>query len=275
MGSTYTSNLGLRKPEHRDPETLETWDGVLNANFDLLDIAFGSRQYIEQNYITNTDSLAQSLDKLDQKIKRVNDLTPTQNQKDALVGEGTPALANKYVTKSFVRFDKREVWFPEFPGATFSATPAVGNTGALSTDSEMVGNRRFNFYEWLSAEATLQSYDIVVQWKVPATFVNFTSVANKALVIDLTTDSSTPANCHVDVELQKDGVATLSTLSDKVSPDGSWRVERLNNEIIYFGASNPILASLIIGDVLNIRITLNSKNSNKVKVGAITFGYVG
>lgn len=35
MGSTYTPNLGFRKPEHRDPETYESWDEVLNSNFDI------------------------------------------------------------------------------------------------------------------------------------------------------------------------------------------------------------------------------------------------
>ena len=39
MSSTYTINLGLRKPLHRDPETLESWDQVINNNMDLIDAA--------------------------------------------------------------------------------------------------------------------------------------------------------------------------------------------------------------------------------------------
>lgn len=37
MASTYTPNLNLEKPGHGD--CVGDWDGVLNANFDLLDAA--------------------------------------------------------------------------------------------------------------------------------------------------------------------------------------------------------------------------------------------
>ena len=276
MGSTYTNNLGLRKPEHRDPETVESWDGVLNNNFDLIDLAFGLRQYTEQNYISNSDSHSDSINKLDMVAKDVSDLAPTADQKAALVGEGVPNASNKYVTKSYARPEQTVVLFPEFLGCTFSEAPGGANVGNITTDSEVITDRRFNFYEWLSAEIILNNYDLVVQWKVPATFLNWTATPNKALIIDINTDSITPADSHVDVELQKDGVALLSTLSNKVSIVATaWNAERFGNEVVYFGGADPVLYSLTPGDVLNIRITLHSKNSNKVKVSAITLRFGG
>jgi len=72
MSSTYTTNLGLRKPAHQDPDTYETWDQVLNNNFDTIDAVFGARSYTEKNYILNSDSHSQSLDKLDIALKDVS-----------------------------------------------------------------------------------------------------------------------------------------------------------------------------------------------------------
>lgn len=276
MSSTYTTNMNLRKPEHRDPETLETWDAVINANMDIVDEAFGLRQYVEQNYIANADSHCQSLNKLDMGLKDVADLAPTANQKAALVGEGTPSASNKFVTKSYARPEQKVVLFPEFAGATFAEASGGLNTGELITDSELQGNSRFNFYEWLSAEVVLNNYDILVQWKVPATFLNWTTTANKALVIDLKTDSTDILLNKASIQLQKDGSAPTSTLSDKVGTvGGAWNAERLGNEVIYFDQSNAILSSLTAGDTLNIKITLNSKSSSKIRIGAISLRYIG
>jgi hypothetical protein len=180
------------------------------------------------------------------------------------------------VTKSYARPEQKVVLFPEFAGATFSKASGGLNTGELSTDSEMQGNSRFNFYEWLSAETVLNNYDILVQLKIPMTFLNWTLTANKALTIDIKTDSTDTLLNHVDVEIQKDGVATVSTLTDKKSSvAGAWNAERLGNEVIYFDQSDPVLESLGAGDTLNIKITLNSKNSNKVRIGAISLRYSG
>jgi hypothetical protein len=277
MSSSYTKNLGLRKPTHRDPETLESWDAVLNNNFDILDLIIGLRQYTSQNYIVNSDSLAQALNKIDMKLKDLVDSSLTSEQLAALLallGYG-------------VRLARKDVLFPEFPGATFCVTPGSPNLGIFTTDSEIVTvtglGYRFNYYEWYSLEtALLQSYDILVQWRVPDTFVNFgtTISQSKVLILDIRTQSADVAESCVAVELWKDGTdptdpAKISTSGPKRSQDGNWRSLRFTNEVIFFDGSDNILKALVPGDLLNVRITMSSKDNNYARVGPITISYVG
>jgi hypothetical protein len=278
MASTYTLNLGLRKPEHRDPDTVETWDNVLNVNFDLIDSYLGSRNYTEQNFILNSDNLCESLNKLDISLNDVAALVPTANQFAALTGPGSypPTGANPYATINYVRISRKELISPEYVAAIFSPTPGGSNTGDMTSDSELqlagAVHYRYNYYRWISSEVTLQNYDIIVQYRLPQTFMGFIATAGKALILDIRTESDDPANCHVDIELHKDGTssALISSLSDKVSSSDEWKSERQGNEAIGFSSTDPVLATLVAGSVLNIRISVNSKDDYSVKVGALT-----
>jgi hypothetical protein len=169
------------------------------------------------------------------------------------------------------------VLFPEFPGATFTLSPGGANLGTLTTDKEDYGNYYYNHYKWISDQITMQNYDIVIQWRVPETFLNLLATANKALIIDLSTQENTTTNNKVDVILSKDGsILTTSTLANKVSTvAGVWYSERVGNEVVKFDATDPILSGLVAGDTLNIVIRMYSKNSKTVKIGAITIQYTG
>jgi len=260
MGSTYTTNLHLRKPGHKDPDTRNQWggsidepgdEGVLNINFNIIDLAVGPRSYTEENYILNDEPLSESLDKLDVKLQEVE----------------TSVDATSLI---------EVVLFPEYPGATFSQSPGGLNTGQFTTDSEMQSNNRFNFYEWLSEETVLNNYDILVQWKVPSTFIQWTEVENKALVIDIKTDTDSTADNNIEIELQKDGVDSYSPSGPFTSTvGGEWNSDRFDNELVFFDQTDAVLASISAGDVLNIRITLSSKDGNKARVGPITLRYLG
>lgn len=278
MASTYTINLGLRKPEHRDPETVESWDAVLNNNFDIIDLYLGNKAYTHQYFIANTDSHSESLDKLDIALNAAVILIPTSDQRDALIGPPghTPNAGNPYATIDYVRISRKEVLSPEYVNVVLAPTPGGSNTGNMTGNSEVVNSGgvdyRFNHYKWISSEVTLQKYDLVLQWQVPATFLGFNATPGKALILDIRTDSALPADCYVSVELHKDGtpIGTISSITNRTTPADAWASERLINEQVGFDSGDVVLASLSPGSILNVRITMGSKNSHVVKVGALT-----
>ena len=274
MSHTNTTNLNLVKPEHRDPDTYEKWEQVVNGNMDLIDTAVGSRNYTEHNFINPNEPLGTSLNKLDVALKVVWNVTPSAGEKAALEGEGTPGASNKFTTKDYVRPNRQEVLFPEFAGAVFHPAPSGENIGNMTGDMEEDASYRWNFYKWLSGEVTLQSYDISVQWRLPDTFLSWLT---DALIVDICTEDTDPDNCKVDVIISKDGdIGDTSPITDKVSlaPE-QWQAARLANAVIDFnGASDTVLRSLHAGDILNITIRVYSAGYY-VKVGNITLGYKG
>lgn len=292
MASTYTSNLNLRKPENRDLETYNIWDQVVNGNMDLIDDVIGTRSYTEQNYVTNSDKitaspLGGSIDKLDMQLKDVSDLTPTQDQKDALVGPPgyAPNAANPYATVNYVtvanQILRKVILAPEFAGAVFwdGGSPTVG--GSLVSDFDLFSTPpyAFNYYRWMSTEAAYESYYIVVRWRIPEGFNGFYSVPNEALAIDLRT-FDTGADTYAMVWIFKDGNLTMSPIGPISSPVAdTWYASRSGNAVLYYDASDPILASFSAGDVLGIIIGMSSQNSTGadryVDIGDITIQYVG
>lgn len=285
MSSTWTPNLALQKPEHRDPDTYYSWDTVVNSNMDKVDAFLGQKTYTEQNFISNGDSITQSLDKLDIELQDAVDLLPTQDQHDALPGPTgyAPSSANPYVTLSYLTaapggVDKKEVLHPEYAGATFALAPGGLNTGTLTTNSEVIiyggNNYRFNYYQWTSSETDLNAYDVICQWTVPPNFLNFSTTSFRALQIDFKTQANDPTLSKIDVEISKDGVNTTSSLSNLTSPT-LWYCNRFATATAIFDRSNAVLSTLSGGNTLNIRITMTAKDSYYVRVGAITIQYRG
>ena len=283
--STLTPHLALRKLEYQDHDYPD-WGTVENENMDILDLAFGNLIYTEDNYVTSSahahpitviESQSLSLDKLDIALKQVNANITTSDQILALDGEGTPSVSNLYVTKEFVRPNRKRVMFPEGAGSVLNPSGTGFNLGNMTTTSGVSGDYIYSYYQWLSDDPTqIQSYDISIQWRTPATFLGFSTATNKALIVDICTLENATTNNKVDVIIKKDGTATTSTIVNKCSTvAATWYSERELNEIIGFDASNTVLASLSAGDTLNITIRVYSKNSKYAKIGAVTIQYMG
>jgi len=173
-------------------------------------------------------------------------------------------------TSSYYQIETKSIFIPEYPGATFNATPGGANLGYMLTDNALIAGQRFNYYLWYTTEATLQNYDVIFQTKIPYWYIGI-----EKLTIDLWTETVLATNSHVDIELQKDGVIdTYSTLENLVSDDDTWKCERNNNAIgVFDGNTDAVLKSLKADDLLNIRMTLNSKYGYAVTIGNITFEY--
>jgi len=283
MSSTLTTNLGLRKPSHRDPETLETWDYVLNNNFDMIDAAFGIRSYTEQNYVTNSDALTASINKLDIKMFDVASLSPTASQKAALAGPSgyAPNGLNPYATVSYVGgliTPARKIIIPaEYAGGVLWDAGAIIAGGSLTSDFEIVGAFGYNFYKWLSTIG--ETYYAVVRWKAPELFTGWSVVANTALIIDMLTEAAA-ATSTVGVTIYKDGVmGTPSVKGPFFGTAFTWHAERHSGvpaqaPLLFYDATDPVLASIGAGDVLVIAIAMAS-NNKFVKIGDITLQYTG
>jgi len=227
--------------------------------------------YTQENYVTNEESHSLSLDKLDIELEKDALLMPTQDQKNALIGENAPTINNNYVTKDYVRKARKKVFFPEEADSVLTPSPGGANSGNMTTASEVHGNYTYNNYKWLSSEVTLQNYDISIQWKVPETFLGFRTVANKALIVDICTQENTNTNNYAEVIIKKDGVATTSSILDKYSAVATnWYSEREVNELIGFTYTDSVLSSLVPGNILDITIRVYSKSNKYAKVGAVT-----
>jgi len=284
MASTFTTNLNLRKPEHRDPETFDSWSYVLNSDFDLIDAAFGNRTYTEQNYIANSDSHSQSINKLDMKLADVNVLTPSINEKSALVGPTgySPNVGNPYATMSYVTglapIARKIILAPEYLGSVLWNGGAAPTLATLTTDFEFDASIfGYNFYQWVSTKASWETYWAVVRWKAPESFVGFNLAANQALILDCCyEDIGTDAAAGV--VIYKDdmgGISSTAPAAPLVTVGGIWYSERVGNEKIYFDATDMVLSTISAGDVLIIMVGMQSQNNKWVKVGDLTIQYTG
>jgi len=267
MGHSNTTNLGLIKPEHRDPDTYESWEQPVNSNMDLLDAAIGSRIYTEKKFVADGEPLSTSIDKLDAACKILDGLRITQDQWNALQVLAA-TTANFYVTKNYARILQKITLVPEYVNTVFHPSGA-NNLGAMTHGYEEDGTYRWQYYKWLSTEATLQSYDIAVQVRIPATFVVWST---NALRIDICTQSNDAADCTVDATIAEDGtIGTTSSITGIVSTvGGTWYGDRASNSLITFPSSDAVISSLVGGELLNILIRCYSKSSNYVKIGNIT-----
>ncbi len=156
--------------------------------------------------------------------------------------------------------------FPEYAGAVMNADGSNNDPGTLgmTSDSETVSDVIRNYYEWKSSLATgLQDYDIVVKIPMPFNFTGFQTGVSVALTLDIKTEENVITNNKIDVILQEDGAAATSSLTDqKSSVAATW-------ETIGFDETDAILAALVAGDVLNVRIRMYSQNSKYVRIGKI------
>lgn len=163
--------------------------------------------------------------------------------------------------------------FPEYPGAIISADGS-NNTGEMTADVETEGNFKYNYYEWNSSQGALQDFDIYVKWQAPSTFAGFPAGTNDALIVDIATETTNNTQNKVDVTLQEDGSATTTNDTANVSTVAAdWHTDQEGNAVALFDDSDTVLAGLVSGDVLIIRITLYSHSNNYARVGAITINW--
>lgn len=155
---------------------------------------------------------------------------------------------------------------PDYDGAfsTYKlrgAAASGANTITLTTDIDVVSNIGRNYYQGISAEATLQDVYVCIRFTLPINFGTWAS--DNAIKVDFCTGSATVADNHVDIYVYKSESGSLVASSvDKASVN--WAEAVIDNSDLGTWAAN---------NILEIYLKLESKDSNFARVGKITFNY--
>jgi hypothetical protein len=164
---------------------------------------------------------------------------------------------------------RKLILVPEYAGAVFHASGAL-NTGDMTSEMVEDASYRWNYYKWTSDEPVFNSYNISLQWVVPQTFLAWQT---RALTVDFC-GSDNGTSSGLTVTLAKDGVLATTVVKTPVPAvvGGTWYGDRPNNPKIYFSdAELGTTLSLGAGDILNISINLQAKDTQYMRVGNLTF----
>jgi hypothetical protein len=146
---------------------------------------------------------------------------------------------------------------PEFAGGLLSADGS-NNNGVFTTNYDATGDH--NYYEFSSAQSTLQDYDIVIRTKVPSEYAS----GFGSFKIWLYSDSTSTANNDVTVEIKDSGTTCSSATSYLPGSATTWTQQTITTS----GCS-----SIAADDYITIIIKTSSKDNNAVRVGEIQYGY--
>ncbi len=159
---------------------------------------------------------------------------------------------------------KTDFFAPEYESADLHADGS-NNTGTMVSDSEIVSNVVYNYYEWTSGEATKQDYDIIINLRVPDTFSSWQS---NAITFFYKTGLTGTTNNAVSWEIYEDGNASALMSSGEMASSvaDTWASD---------SATSSELSALTAGNLYRIIIKLaaNSTASAAAYAGKITVNY--
>lgn len=155
---------------------------------------------------------------------------------------------------------------PEYPGAVWTtslrgASPSGNNTADLSTGQDVVSYVARNYYEATSSETSLQDYYVALRFTLPENFNAWAS--SNAIQIEYRTESGTSINCHVDIYIYKSGIASL-VVSSENNAGTTWSTIVIDDSA---------LGSWSSGDIMEIYLKLETRNSYYARVGKVKLNY--
>jgi hypothetical protein len=165
---------------------------------------------------------------------------------------------------------------PEYTGAVLNGT-GVGtmsadfcaNSAALSVGSLCASGVSRNFYKWTSPQATMQTYNIYVSYKLPSTFKAFNS--SNTMTLTWLTDSANGTDGYVSYQVYRSTGSAItscdgSTESTQSSPSANtWYTTLYNGDETACGFSG--------GDNIIFKINVKAKNNANVYVENLNFTY--
>lgn len=160
---------------------------------------------------------------------------------------------------------------PEYPSAVISADGS-NNTGTFTSDREATGSGslyNFNYYEFTSAQTSLQDYDIYLRFRVPENFSSW--VTSNALTVDFETEDTSTANNKIDVTIYQDNDAdTVTSTSNASLYASTWHSSQTGGTPISFTAAQLNTGlTWSAGSIMTIKIKLYSKDNYFARVGSI------
>ena len=202
-------------------------------------------------------------------------LTVNTSSNNVLIGTGTNGVtigSTGIVLAGTARADKTVSLAPEYAGATFTGD-STDNNGSLSSDFCSGSSRQNinttvcaatdtrNYYQWTTAQASVQDYDIYVRYQMPSDY-STGSMAN----MKIWGWGTTSANEIVTVSLISDASATpCSTSSDAASTNATWNQVTVASPL---GACAPVA-----GDWVTFKVRVAAGQNNFARAGEINFDY--
>lgn len=155
---------------------------------------------------------------------------------------------------------------PAYPGKVTTnslrgAAASGNNTVTESSDVDVVSNVGRHYHENSSSESSLQDSYIVVRWTIPDDFALWAT--SNAIQIDYRTESATYLNCHVDAYVYRSGTSAVKKASEDHAST-TWATITIDDSD---------LAGFSAGDVIEIYIKLETRNSYYARCGKIKFNY--
>jgi len=151
----------------------------------------------------------------------------------------------------------------EYPGAVLSADGS-SNSGAMTSDSEGTASDSMNYYEWSSAETSLNDYDIRVRFTLPA---DFNAWGSGWVVFNYATEATGTTNNKLDFYVYEEGSATVdgSSTGQASGTAGVWNTATISGS----GLDECTGA----GTTCMFVIKMSSANDSYARVGDIQIIY--
>ena len=165
----------------------------------------------------------------------------------------------------------RLVLDPEYAGAVITGDGS-DNQGIFSSGQETVGtNYNFNYYQWQSANNSLNDFDTTVNLALPN---NFISWQDNALTLDFLTQSTDYQDNSIDLEVSRGGTSiSISRLHQAGTAANQWMSRVTGNQPLIITGEELTSLGFQPGDTLTLKIKTASKNNNLVKIGQINLNY--
>ena len=166
--------------------------------------------------------------------------------------------------------DRKVEIHPFFPGGLLTTSlrgsaASGNNTITITNGQDVVSDVAHSYYNGISSEASLNDYYVAVRFTLP---LNFTAWATaNAIQIGYRTASVNSADCHVDVYVYKSGTGGIIASSEN-NVNVNWSNIGISGSSLVAGPT-----TWVAGDIVELYIKLESKNSNYARIGKIAFNY--
>lgn len=161
---------------------------------------------------------------------------------------------------------------PEYSGATLTANGSVTINGSMTSDVTSSTDGFKNYYQWTSAQTSLQDYTVAVRVKLPANFSSWAT--SNAIVINYVTQSTSNTNNKLDIDLRNQddtpGSSVTTSTANVSGVAGTWTTVAIDDSVIDNGAAPDWDAA---GETATILLKMYSKDSNYTRIGDIVLNY--
>jgi hypothetical protein len=175
-------------------------------------------------------------------------------------GTGITAITDRRVLQNDDREEEAQTTMhPEYQNVVLQAD-ASDNVGQLYATNDSSSLR--NYYLWTSTKTSLQDYDLLVRFTLPADFVRW----NDSMTLAYRSTSASNSNNKLDIQIY-DTNGSPVTLSGSTTSlaDTSWTTTHIE-----FSGSPTWTA----GQTMLLRLKLSAKDSFQMHVGDLMFDYV-